>query len=132
MKIALLYLITTPILFAIDMVWLVLMRPFYKGQLGSLMADKPKWAAAIIFYLIYIAGILFFAVIPAHIERNWTMALINGAVLGLLCYATYDLTSLAIIDKFPVAMTVVDIVWGIVLTGGVATISYYISNRLGM
>jgi uncharacterized membrane protein len=73
---------------------------------------------------------LFFAVLPALREHNWMLALINGAVLGMLCYATYDLTNMATIDKWPLVVVIIDIIWGIVLTGGVATITYFIGNKL--
>lgn len=126
-----LYLIAAAIFFALDMLWIGLIaRSFYREKLGYLLAPQPKWAAAIIFYLIYIAGILFFAVIPALRDQAWTIALVNGAVLGLLCYATYDLTNLATVDRFPLAVAVVDITWGIFLTAVVSTITYLIGARL--
>ncbi|MBS1619444.1 MAG: DUF2177 family protein, partial [Bacteroidetes bacterium] len=96
-----------------------------------LLAEQPRWAAAIIFYLIYIGGILFFAVVPAMREQVWTTALVNGAVLGLLCYATYDLTNLATIARFPVVVVIVDILWGIFLTAAVSTITFLIGSRIG-
>jgi uncharacterized membrane protein len=131
MRIALTYLIATVTFFVIDMAWLgFFARSFYKAKLGFILSDKVNWPAAIIFYLIYIGGILFFAVLPALREQNWMLALINGAVLGMLCYATYDLTNMATIDKWPLIVVIVDIIWGIVLTGGVATITYFIGNKL--
>lgn len=131
MRIALTYLIATVTFFVIDMAWLgFFARSFYKAKLGFILSDKVNWPAAIIFYLIYIGGILFFAVLPALLEQNWMLALINGAVLGMLCYATYDLTNMATIDKWPLVVVIVDIIWGIVLTGGVATITYFIGNKL--
>jgi uncharacterized membrane protein len=131
MRIALTYLIATVTFFVIDMAWLgFFARNFYKAKLGFILSDKVNWPAAIIFYLIYIGGILFFAVLPALREHNWMLALINGAVLGMLCYATYDLTNMATIDKWPLVVVIIDIIWGIVLTGGVATITYFIGNKL--
>ncbi len=132
MKTVWIYLIATAIFFAIDMVWIgFVARSFYKEKLGYLLAEKPNWAAAIVFYLIYIGGILFFAVIPALRDQAWTIALVNGAVLGLLCYATYDLTNLATVDRFPLVVVIVDILWGIFLTAAVATITFLIGSRLG-
>lgn len=126
------YLIATVIFFAIDMVWIgFVARSFYKEKLGYLLADKPNWAAAVIFYLIYIGGILFFAVVPALRDQVWTVALVNGAALGLLCYATYDLTNLATVDRFPLVVVIVDILWGIFLTAAVSTITYLIGTRIG-
>ncbi|MBS1683115.1 MAG: DUF2177 family protein [Bacteroidetes bacterium] len=132
MKLLWIYLIATAIFFAIDMLWIGLIaRSFYRERLGYLLAEQPRWAAAIIFYLIYIGGILFFAVVPALRDQAWTVALLNGAVLGLLCYATYDLTNLATVDRFPLVVVVVDIAWGIFLTAAVSTITYLIGSRLG-
>ena len=125
MKTALLYLVSTVIFFSIDMVWLgFIARGFYKQKLGFLLSGNVNWPAAIIFYLIYIAGILFFAVLPSLKDSSWQTALLNGAILGLLCYATYDLTNMATIDKWPLIVVVVDIIWGIVLTGSVSVLTY--------
>ena len=132
MKLLWVYLISTVIFFAIDMLWIGLVaRSFYREKLGYLLADQPNWTAAIIFYLIYIGGILFFAVVPALRDQSWTIALLNGAVLGLLCYATYDLTNLATVDRFPLVVVIVDILWGIFLTASVSTITFVIGSRLG-
>ncbi len=130
MKNLLLYGITTIIFFAIDMVWLgVVARNLYKQKLGFILSPEVNWAAAIIFYIIYIGGILFFAVLPASKEMSWQTALLNGALLGGMCYATYDLTNMATIAKWPLEIVVIDIVWGIVLTGSVATLSYIASAK---
>jgi len=130
MKNLLLYGITTIIFFAIDMVWLgVVARNLYKQKLGFILSPEVNWAAAIIFYLIYIGGILFFAVLPASKEMSWQTALLNGALLGGMCYATYDLTNMATIAKWPLEIVVIDIVWGMVLTGSVATLSYFASAK---
>lgn len=132
MKLLWVYLIATVIFFAIDMLWIgFVARSFYKEKLGYLLAEQPNWAAAIIFYLIYIGGILFFAVIPALRDQVWTVALVNGAVLGLLCYATYDLTNLATVARFPLVVVIVDILWGIFLTASVSTITFLIGSRIG-
>ena len=125
-----LYLLCTLIFFAIDMIWLgVVAKNFYKEKLGFIFTGEVNWSAAIIFYLIYIGGILFFAVLPALRDHSWQIALINGAVLGGLCYATYDLTNMATIKQWPLIVVVVDIIWGIVLTGSVSLLTYYISTR---
>jgi uncharacterized membrane protein len=130
MKTLIIYIIAVVIFFAIDMLWLGLVaRSFYKQKLGFIMSDNVNWLAAVIFYLIYIGGILYFAVMPALKDSAWQLALINGAVLGLLCYATYDLTNMATINKWPLQVVVVDITWGIVLTGGVSALTYLFSAR---
>jgi len=131
MRTILLYAISTVIFFAIDMVWLGLVaRSFYKQKLGFLLSANVNWTAALVFYFIYIAGILYFAVIPSLRDSSWHTALLNGCILGLLCYATYDLTNMATIDRWPLEVVIVDIVWGIILTGSVATLTYLISIKL--
>src|ERR1043165_528495 len=98
MKTIILYLTATVLFFAIDMLWLGLIaRNFYKAKLGFIMSPNINWAAAIIFYLLYIAGILYFAVQPGLKEESLPLALLNGALLGFLCYITYDLTNMATI-----------------------------------
>jgi uncharacterized membrane protein len=130
MRIPLLYGLCTIIFFAIDMLWLgFFARGFYKEKLGFILSDKVNWAAAVIFYLIYIGGILFFAVLPALREQSWSIALLNGAVLGALCYATYDLTNMATISQWPLIVVIVDIIWGIVLTGSVSLLTYLIGTK---
>jgi uncharacterized membrane protein len=127
----LLYLVTVPVFFLIDLVWLgVVARDFYRSQIGSLIADPIVWPAAILFYLLSIAGIIFFAVVPAIDEGNWTKALLLGAAFGFFTYMTYDLTNLATLQGWPVTLAVVDIAWGTVLSATVATVSYLIGTRV--
>jgi uncharacterized membrane protein len=130
MRIPLLYGLCTIVFFAIDMLWLgFFARGFYKEKLGFILSPQVNWAAAVIFYLIYIGGILFFAVLPSLREHDWQTALLNGAVLGGLCYATYDLTNMATIAQWPLIVVVVDIIWGIVLTGSVSVLTYFIGAK---
>lgn len=131
MKYLSIYGLTTIIFFAIDMLWLgFIAKNFYRKHIGFLLAENVNWAAAIVFYLLYIFGIIFFAVVPALKENNWQVALHNGALLGLLCYATYDLTNMATLKNWPFTVVWVDIVWGIVLTGGVSLLSYFAASKL--
>ncbi|MGB5363231.1 MAG: DUF2177 family protein [Aureibaculum sp.] len=130
MKTLTIYFITTIIFFAIDMVWLgFIAKSFYREKLGFILSPDVNWYAAVIFYLIYIGGILYFAVLPAMRDESWQTALIQGAVLGFLCYATYDLTNMATIKNWPLTVVLVDIVWGIVLTGSCALISYLVAMK---
>ncbi len=85
---------------------------------------------AVLFYLLYIAGILYFAVLPAMGDGRWQTALLQGAVLGFLCYATYDLTNLATLKSWSVKVTVLDIIWGTVLTGGAALGGWWATSHL--
>jgi len=125
------YAIATIFFFAIDMLWLgVIAKKLYREKLGFILSDEVNWAAAFTFYFIYIAGILFFAVFPALRNISWQTALINGAVFGLMCYATYDLTNMATIAKWPLQIVLIDIVWGTVLTGSVAIFTYLVVNKL--
>jgi uncharacterized membrane protein len=125
------YFIALIAFFAIDMVWLgVISKNYYKQKLGFILSPNPNWVAAIVFYLIYIGGILFFAVNPALKEMNWQIALLNGAILGAMCYATYDLTNMATIANWPIEIVIIDIIWGIVLTGSVAVITYFAVSKI--
>lgn len=127
----LLYLATVPVFFLIDLVWLgVVARDFYRSQIGSLMADPIVWWAAILFYLLFIAGIIFFVVLPALDAGSWTKALVLGAAFGFFAYMTYDLTNLATLRGWPITLVVVDIAWGTVLAASVATASYFIGTRI--
>ena len=131
MKYLSIYGLTTVIFFAIDMLWLgFVAKNFYRKHIGFLLAENVNWTAAIVFYLLYIFGIIFFAVMPALKENNWQIALHNGALLGLLCYATYDLTNMATLKNWPFTVVWVDIIWGIVLTGSVSLLSYFAASKL--
>jgi uncharacterized membrane protein len=130
MKAVRIYLITVPIFFAIDLIWLgVLAKDFYQRRLGYLMRPQVNWAAAILFYLIFIVGIVIFAVKPALEVQSPVRALAYGALFGFFTYATYDLTNLATVRDWPVIVTVVDLIWGTVLCGAVAWGSYLLSTR---
>lgn len=114
----------------LDALWLTIVaNKFYKDQLGALLLDKPNMPAAIAFYVIYVIGIVVFAVMPAVAAGDWKLALGLGALLGLVAYATYDLTNLATLKDFPVKIVIVDLIWGAALTATVATLTYLIVSR---
>ncbi len=122
-----LYLLTIPIFLGIDAVWLgFIAKSFYKKNIGHLMAEEPFMPAAIIFYLIYIVGLLFFAVSPALEENNWQKAAMYGAALGALTYATYDFTNWATLKDWPVQVVLADVLWGTFLGASVSTAAYFI------
>jgi uncharacterized membrane protein len=124
------YLITVPIFFVIDLLWLgVIAKDFYQRKLGYLMRPQVNWTAAILFYLIFIAGIVLFAVKPALEQGSPMRALVLGALFGFFAYATYDLTNLATVKDWPLAVTIVDLVWGTVLCGSVSWLSCLVSAR---
>jgi len=126
-----LFLVALPVFFAIDMVWLALVaKNFYQKQIGFLMKPDINWLAAIIFYLLFITGLIVFVITPAMVKQSWVHALLYGALFGLVSYATYDLTNLATVKDWPLLVTVVDLVWGSVLAASVSVISYLIANRI--
>jgi uncharacterized membrane protein len=127
-KLLILYGLTTPVFFALDMVWLGLVaRKFYSRHIGHLMTDHVKWTAALIFYFAFIAGIIIFAVFPAVEKGSFGRAVLLGALFGFFAYATYDLTNLATLKDWPLIVTAADIVWGMVLTATVSGAGYRIA-----
>jgi len=126
-----LFFIALPVFFVIDMTWLVLVaKKFYQQQIGFLMKPDINWFAAIIFYLLFIAGLVLFVISPAVEKHSWVHALIFGALFGLISYATYDLTNLATLKDWPVIVTVVDLIWGTVLASAISVITYLISSKI--
>jgi len=116
---------------AIDMVWLAFIaRGFYKKQLGFLLSDQPNWWAAIVFYLLFMAGLLVFAVVPGLQAGSLRKALLLGAFFGLVTYATYDLTNHATVKNWPWIVTVVDMAWGTLLAASVTAIGYLVGRWL--
>jgi uncharacterized membrane protein len=125
------YLITLLIFFAIDLVWLaVIAKNFYRQHIGHLMSPDVNWAPALLFYAVYIAGIVFFAIRPAFEHGGAMRALAYGAAFGFIAYATYDLTNQATMKGWPALVTVIDLAWGTVLTATVAFLSYHVSSRV--
>ncbi|MES2860182.1 MAG: DUF2177 family protein [Pseudomonadota bacterium] len=117
---------------AVDFVWLSTMtNRLYKPVIGPIMAAKPDMVAAVLFYLIYIGGIVFLAIAPALKEGLWTKAALNGAVLGFVAYATYDLTNQATLAVWDVKLTVLDLMWGTFLTTAAATAGYFAAGFAG-
>ena len=128
-----LYLIALPVFFAIDMIWLGLVaKSFYRSQIGYLMKPDVNWAAAIVFYLIFIGGLVLFVIAPAMEKGSWTHAILYGALFGLVCYATYDLTNLAVTKDWPLLVTIVDMIWGTVLAASVSILTYLIARKIGL
>jgi uncharacterized membrane protein len=116
-----LYFATLIAFLAIDMVWLGLVaRTFYRRYLGFLMAPSPNWLAAIIFYLLFVVGIVVFAVLPGLEANSLKTTLLRAALFGLIAYATYDLTNLATVKDWPLIVTIVDLIWGTVVSVAVS------------
>ena len=118
-------------LLAIDAIWLsVVAKGFYRRQLGYLLADEVNWWAAISFYLLFAAGVLVFAIVPGLQADSLRIAALLGGFFGLVSYATYDLTSLAMVKNWPVTVTLVDMAWGTVLTAVASSIGYLTGSWL--
>jgi uncharacterized membrane protein len=127
-----LYLCTLVGFLAIDAVWLtVVARGFYRTQLGFLLSDQPNWWAAIIFYLLFVVGLLVFAIVPGLQAGSLRSVLLLGAFFGLVTYATYDLTNLATVKNWPWLVTLVDMAWGTILAAAVSGIGYFAGRWLG-
>ena len=128
-----LYAIALPVFFAIDMIWLGLVaKGFYTKQIGSLLKPDVNWTAAILFYLLFIIGLVVFVITPAVEKNSWTHALLFGALFGLVCYATYDLTNLAVAKDWSLLVTIVDLAWGAVLAASVSVVTYFIASKIGL
>ena len=126
-----LYLLTVPVFFAVDLLWLgVLAKDFYQNNLSHLLSPEVNWPAALLFYFMYIAGIILFSVKPGLEAQSLAKTVLWGALFGFFTYATYDLTNLATLRNWPLKVVVVDIAWGTQLCTLVATGSYLIGRRL--
>lgn len=131
MKIIKVYFISLLVFLGIDSIWLTQISPsIYKHYIGYLLSSNPNLIAALAFYLLYIAGLVYLVVLPALKNKSAKQALIGGAVLGLISYATYDLTNLAVVDKWPLAISIIDMAWGTTLTGVSALLTYKIIRKI--
>ena len=128
-----LYLIALPVFLAIDLFWLgIIAKNFYARQIGSFLKPDVNWPAAMIFYLLFIVGLVLFVIIPAKGQNSWFQAQSYGALFGLITYATYDLTNLATMKNWPLAVTIVDLIWGATLAALVSVITYFIAQKIGL
>ena len=126
------YLVAAVVFLALDMLWLVLIaQGLYDHYLGDLLAEQPNAAAAAAFYAIFVAGLVHFVIRPALAKESWRKALTDGAAFGLVTYATWDLTSLAVLADFPAEIVPVDMAWGAVLAAAVSTATYHLWRRVG-
>jgi uncharacterized membrane protein len=90
--------------------------------------DQPNFTVAGLFYLVYVGGIIYFAVIPALNSNSWLTAVINGAILGLIAYGTYDMTNLATLKNWSLSVSIVDMVWGLLLTAMASSAGYFATS----
>jgi uncharacterized membrane protein len=127
-KFLLTWLICFVVFLVIDLAWIGgVAKSFYRTQIGHLLAEDFRMVAAMLFYVFYVAGIVWFCVWGAE---GWKAAAISGALFGFFCYATYDMTNYATLRDWPLQMVLVDIAWGTVLTASVAGIGTYLSSVL--
>ncbi len=121
------YLVALIVFLVIDLLWLGLIaKNLYSKQIGHLMSENVNWIAAIVFYLLFIVGLVFFVIMPAIEKGSWSYALLVGFLFGLITYATYDLTNLATLKDWPISITIIDLVWGSSLGGLVSMITFFI------
>jgi uncharacterized membrane protein len=127
-----LYFIALIVFLIIDMIWLGLVaKNFYQNNIGHLMTTNVNYIAALIFYLLFIVGLVVFVIQPSLETKRLQDVLLRGALFGLITYATYDLTNLATLKDWPLLVTVVDLIWGMVLSTSVATATYLIASSQG-
>jgi uncharacterized membrane protein len=125
------YVVAAAVFTVVDLTWIVLVAsPAYDAQLGDLLAEQPNALAAVAFYLIFVAGLLGLVIRPALAERSPRRALLAGAAFGLVAYATWALTGLAVLSGFPLGLALLDMAWGAVLAAVVSTATYAIWVRL--
>ena len=130
---------TVVVMLALDIAWLgFIAKSFYREAIGHLMADPPNLVAAVVFYLLYPAGVMLFAVAPAawsgvlatSTDTSWSHAVLAGALFGFFAYATYDLTNLATLRGWPWRLVLVDIAWGTTLTAAAAAAGHWALGRM--
>jgi uncharacterized membrane protein len=128
-----LYLPALVVFLILDALWLgVVARGFYREQFGDLMRPDVRWGAALLFYLLFIAAVLVFVVTPALDRGSLVYAIGMGAFFGLVAYATYDLTNLAVLRGFSVTIAVVDMAWGAVVTAGTSAAAFLLAGKFGV
>lgn len=126
------YAVAAILFLAIDLVWLgVVAGPLYRHFLGDLLADQPNAVAATVFYALFVAGLVRFVIGPAVRDGSLRQAVVDGAAFGLVTYATWDLTSLAVLEGFPIGLVPIDMAWGTVLAASVSAGTYAVWQRIG-
>jgi uncharacterized membrane protein len=132
MKYVYLYILVSLVFFTIDFLWLKFAATQYATKIGHLMAPKPKLLPALIFYLIFVIGIIVFAVLPGYETNNLLRTVILGALFGMLSYSTYDLTNLATLKNWPVSITIIDIIWGTSVSVITSIAGYFIATLISV
>lgn len=113
----------------LDFLWLRWAGPnFYRPQIGEMLAANFRAVPALVFYVTYIAGMVWFAVRPG-LSGDIALATLNGALLGVVAYATYDLTNQATMKMWSMQVTIADIIWGAVATAVASTVAAWVTTR---
>ena len=127
------YIATAVVFLGLDAIWLSKVAlGMYRQELGGVLLDKPNLPIAGAFYLLYVAGIVILAIVPALADGGWLKALLMGAVLGLVAYGTYDITNLSTLKGYTVRIALTDLAWGTALTAVSATIGYLVVKALNL
>lgn len=133
MQPAILFLSTATIFLVLDAIMLrTIMRPLFEGHIGDWLLEDIRWRPAVVFYLFYVAGLLWFVSLPALRADAPLQALAGGMVLGALAYGTYEFTNLATLTRWSWAMVATDLAWGTVLTGAAAALGVWAVRALGL
>jgi len=126
-----LYAVSFIIFFAIDLFWLgIIAKRLYQAEIGHLLKTDVNWIAAVLFYLLFIGGLVIFVLMPAVEAGNLWKAVLLGALFGFITYATYDLTNLATLKDWPLKITIIDLSWGTFLGASTSTLSYLVYNLI--
>ena len=130
-RFAVAYAATFIVFCGLDFLWLgFVAKGYYQSQVGTLLLEKPNLPVAALFYILYIVGVLIFAVLPALEAGQWSRALLFGALFGFFAYATYDLTNLATLKGWSSGLALLDLAWGAVVTGISATAGYLVTRAV--
>ncbi|MEM7055980.1 MAG: DUF2177 family protein [Pseudomonadota bacterium] len=125
------YLATLALFLVIDLLWIKsVMRPIFVRSIGTIMLDDPKMGAALVFFVLYVAGLVFFAVTPAIASQSWVVAALHGALLGCIAYGTYETTNLATLKGWTMHMAVIDVAWGAGLSALASVAGFFVYNAM--
>ena len=120
------YLIALIVFVVIDGIWLLFIsKDLYQKEIGHLLSSNPKLLAAVLFYLLFLGGLVYFVINPGIDKESIKTIIISGALFGLMTYATYDLTNLATLKEWPIKITIIDLLWGSSLSCIVSVVTYY-------
>jgi uncharacterized membrane protein len=123
--------VTAVVFLILDAIWLgVISRNLYQREIGELLLPKPNFGAAAVFYVIYIAGLVYFCVVPGLTEQSVMRGLVNGAMFGIVAYATYDLTNLATLKGWSTTLVFIDVAWGAVASAAASAVAVAVTSRV--